>query len=98
MEDGVTIYQFDTGETYTVQPTEEEIAKAKEEAKELGLEGEAAEGFIRLVATPQEVPFRYAPSNLALDEISAYEFQIELHNEGLLPLNEEDFENSTKED
>lgn len=85
-----------------IEATEEEKLKAIQEAKELVATGNAntspdekailEDNYYQLIVLQYQGNYTYKPSNLALDEISAYSYQLELHESGALPLSEKEVE------
>jgi hypothetical protein len=98
----------DTGAIYTIdtdieiQATEEEKIKARLDAKEaifeqnpnVSLEEKILleENYYNLLVLSYNSTYTYKPSNLALDEISAYSYQLELHRSGALTLSDTEIE------
>ncbi|MDD3280584.1 MAG: RHS repeat-associated core domain-containing protein [Bacteroidales bacterium] len=97
-----SIVQWETKETYLYIPTQYQIDSNMESWDEFYIDyysklGQSKEYIEKMrteyynsISTPQERKFSYAPSNLALDEISAYEYQLEGEKQGLYILSEED--------
>ena len=94
-EDG-HIIQWDTDETFTISPTEEEVEALLSEILPYIVTDSMSEEEVlnitdsqrALLSTPVELPFRYAPSNLALDEIATYKEQLAGEEKGLYVLTE----------
>ncbi len=93
--DGVgQIVQWDTDQWYTYQPSEYRIKHVLEQYEAtLVAAGESfanreklLEDMRKTVSQPQRLPFIYAPSNLSLEEIKAYEAQLLADREGLYHL------------
>ncbi|MEL7533852.1 MAG: hypothetical protein AAFN10_21235 [Bacteroidota bacterium] len=88
------ILQWDTDQWYTYQPTPYRIERVMKQY-EVSLEAEGGafanrekllEEMHKTVSQPQQLPFIYAPSNLSLEEIKAYEAQLLADREGLYHL------------
>ena len=85
--------QWDTGTFYTYTPPAEQTQRDLENLrfyyarKEPELMGDALESRLKqmegVLSQPQELPFKYAPSNLTLEEIEAYKGQLEGEKRGL---------------
>lgn len=90
------IVQWMTEEWYAYQPTEYRIAQGMKQFQDslssTFLDLSSAEQSYQLrqmrtaLATPQQLPFKYAPSNLALEEIEIYETQLKATENGLYRL------------
>jgi len=93
------IFSIETEFEIEIHPTEEEKIKSRRES-EILFESETLltseekailiENNYQLSIMPYIGKYTYKPSNLALDEISAYSFQIELHEKGVLPIDTEE--------
>jgi RHS repeat-associated protein len=95
------IIQFKTDETYLQTPSLQEIDDNMKEWEESVLPmligpnttkaetDQLKEMQRNIMSQPVEVPFRYAPSNLALDEISSYKAQLDGEKNGLFKLTDE---------
>ena len=90
--------QWNTGTFYTYTPHPGQTARDLENLRfyyarvEPDLAGEALDKRLqqmkKVLQQPQELPFVYAPSNLALEELHAYKGQLEGEQMGLYQLSE----------
>ncbi|MEM6346991.1 MAG: hypothetical protein AAF927_24095 [Bacteroidota bacterium] len=88
------IVQWDTDQWYTYQPSEYRIKRVLEQYEAtLVTVGDSfanreklLEDMRKTVSQPQQLPFIYAPSNLSLEEIKAYEAQLEAEQAGYYQL------------
>lgn len=90
------IVQWDTEEWYLYQPSDYRIERSMRAFQDSvlptygPLNGEQRRYQLmqmrKAVSAPQSLPFQYAPSNLSLEEIAAYEAQLDAAASGWLPL------------
>ena len=91
-------FRLKTGTFYTYIPPPEQTDRDLENLRfyysrvEPELVGEALEQRLqdmrKILSQPQKLPFVYAPSNLTLEEIEAYQGQLEGESMGLYTLSE----------